>query len=169
MPYSCNYPGCKRVFKEIKYLTRHEKTHSKEFKCTLCTKTFARADHLKKHEKTHEKTFNCTICSKTFVSDANRKTHEETHQSRKCKYCSKVFSRGNNCLAHERICGGHGSGVKLRERVLAPTNDMSFRIDKHIAQHVEMLIANLNYATVPTMEITLLNSCTILRLQCRKN
>ncbi len=119
MAHRCNYPGCEKSFDEKKRLTRHEKTHTKktsvkEFKCTVCSKPFGRDDVRKKHEKSHTSTFSCTVCLKTFANDANRKTHEKTHESKKCKYCGQLFSRSDNRAAHERNCGSHGHGVRLR-------------------------------------------------------
>ena len=61
-------------------------------------------------------------------------------QRMKCKFCPKVFSRSDNRLAHERICGNQGSGVTLRKRtIISRAASESFWISK-----VSTAFANAN-------------------------
>lgn len=56
-PFVCGVPDCKRAFKRLEHLRRHEKMHTgeKPFKCRFpgCRKSFSRSDNLNSHYKTH--------------------------------------------------------------------------------------------------------------------
>ncbi len=121
MAHRCSFPGCNKSFSEKFVLNRHEKSHTKNYECTVCAKVFKRDDIRKKHEKTHADQFPCTICKRKFTSDVIRKAHEEEHtQKMKCRFCPMMFARKDNRLAHERICGKQGGGVTLRKRTIIP-------------------------------------------------
>ena len=141
MAHRCSSPGCNKSFGQKFNLTRHEKSHTRNFECTVCAQSFNRADNLKRHEKTHVDQFPCTICKRKFTSDEVRKAHEEEHMQRMtCKFCSKMFSRSGNRLAHERICGKQRGGVTLRKRtVVSRIASESFWISK-----VSSAFANAN-------------------------
>lgn len=56
-PFECEFRGCKRAFKRLGHLRRHQKMHTGEcpFECTFpgCTKSFSRSDNLNSLSKIH--------------------------------------------------------------------------------------------------------------------
>jgi zinc-finger protein CreA/MIG len=56
-PFICKYEGCKRAFKRLEHLKRHNLMHTGErpFKCKYpgCLKAFSRSDNLSQHYKIH--------------------------------------------------------------------------------------------------------------------
>ncbi|KAI5168352.1 hypothetical protein PAEPH01_0065 [Pancytospora epiphaga] len=56
-PFICEYHECKRAFKRLEHLKRHQKMHTGErpYKCLFpgCYKAFSRSDNLNSHYKTH--------------------------------------------------------------------------------------------------------------------
>ena len=82
--YKCDYPGCKRVFKENAKLKRHKLVHTgeKAFKCEYCGLSFSLRHNLKTHEKTHTRRdlLKCRYCRYETIQKCNLRLHELTHE-----------------------------------------------------------------------------------------
>ena len=87
---------CKKKFKTIRDLRRHERSihYLEKFQCIECGSKFTRKDNMEVHVKiahsTADHDLKCQICNSTF----SKKCHYERHcklVSRKCDICSKEF------------------------------------------------------------------------------
>jgi KRAB domain-containing zinc finger protein len=85
---------CNKTFNNKELLTRHLKTHNKQFECRVCKLRYPTAYHLKVHLKIHDNllVFQCKICSKSFNYAMSLmihvKTHEKTREkSHQCEHC----------------------------------------------------------------------------------
>lgn len=82
--YACSF--CKKVYKTLKLLERHEKFHTTqvEFKCDKprCPKLFKSLKELSKHEKSHAEViyYSCTYCLKQYKSQTNFEIHLASHE-----------------------------------------------------------------------------------------
>ncbi|KAH3870086.1 zinc finger protein 732-like [Dreissena polymorpha] len=108
-PHGC--PHCDQFFRSQRTLQNHIRTHTgeKPFECEVCSKRFTQSGGLKTHMKTHtgEKPFVCQYegCGLRFALKKTLKYHENTHTGVKryqCHYCSKIFSRKDQCVSHIR-------------------------------------------------------------------
>lgn len=91
------------------------------FDCRSCRKTFARLESLKHHQRTHVRNFICSICYAKFSWPKDLRRHLARHSTEKqfsCPFCQVPFSRKDNLLRHLRsghhfIYGGNGDNVAL--------------------------------------------------------
>ena len=80
-PHECDYPRCKRAFKNLSGLKQHKKTvHEKArpFKCELCDRAFGQRNHLSQHVLVvHDKVkrYPCNYCDMAFSNVGNRTQH----------------------------------------------------------------------------------------------
>ena len=85
--FSCNYPGCDKVFMTAFSSKRHKLVHTKErpFACEVCGKRFGLVQHLKEHTFRHSKVkpYICGIngCQEAFRHVLPRHGLYETSES----------------------------------------------------------------------------------------
>jgi len=119
---------CGKIFKFRTHLINHQNTHTKPFKCGLCSENFADDSKLASHElNVHGELINgfgvsnslmkCSYCPKVFPAKSQLVLHERTHTKEKpfqCSQCHKKFSAKCNLTAHERIHFGESKRYECR-------------------------------------------------------
>ncbi|KAF9359658.1 hypothetical protein BGX26_011812 [Mortierella sp. AD094] len=79
--FTCESPGCGKVFSRAYNLTSHMKTHSSErpFLCGVCPLAFARRHDRERHIRLHtgEKPYNCEICGAGFMRNDALNRHQK--------------------------------------------------------------------------------------------
>ncbi|XP_064597141.1 zinc finger protein 62 homolog isoform X2 [Liolophura sinensis] len=104
---------CHKSFRNLKYLKRHERTHSSEFQCKICSKAFCQKDELVWHiflceneEKIKTEGYvKCDICEDAVVfADAKSfREHHHTHtHPYQCEKCHKRFRKQGTI--HTHVC-----------------------------------------------------------------
>ena len=84
---------CDRYFSSSQILKKHEKTHvaQENLTCEFCSKIYLSKPLLTRHLRSHRKDFECQTCNKFFKSATNLKLHERSHTGEKpykCDLCT---------------------------------------------------------------------------------
>merc|ERR1719430_2950474 len=114
-----------RLGKENK-TSRAKSIENKSNKCETCGKIFKFRTHLINHQNTHTKPFKCGLCSENFADDSKLASHElnvhgelingfgVSNSLMKCSYCPKVFPAKSQLVLHERIHFGESKRYECR-------------------------------------------------------
>ena len=104
-PFVCKI--CGRNFTENRYLTQHERLHTKEkpYQCDFCPEKFRTFGTYTLHRMDHtgERPFKCKYCKWSFKSRGALTDHERKHTGErpyKCKFCDKAFTRSTHLRSH---------------------------------------------------------------------
>ena len=112
-PFSC--VKCKKNFSKLTQFKNHENKNCviMILTCKYCDETFLKRKFLTVHERTHTKPYSCQYCPKKFSSTSNLKVHEEKcgkppskiqhgiQNSKTCK-CGKTFEDKSKLARHLR-------------------------------------------------------------------
>jgi uncharacterized Zn-finger protein len=62
----------------------HERTHTgqKSLLCPICGKAFSESSNLSKHKKTHARQFQCKVCNKNFSRHDQLRNHMRVHDGK---------------------------------------------------------------------------------------
>ncbi|KAK8791674.1 hypothetical protein WA588_001985 [Blastocystis sp. NMH] len=114
--YRCYHQGCDKVFKSLRNLTNHQKTHDesrrRKYPCPFpgCQKVFLTSYGLSKHRLSHEKNRElqkCSRCEKTFQTKEGLMLHFKNKHTKELKYqcdqpnCNEAFARKSDLRMHQ--------------------------------------------------------------------
>ena len=110
-PYACQH--CGKRFKASSVYNHHLLTHGEEraYTCPYCPKTFKTRVQLAGHKNSHTKPFRCTVCSRPFASLYAARAHIQTHKKDNnlkfsCYICGASYGRAFALKDHLKVHGG---------------------------------------------------------------
>lgn len=110
-PYECHH--CGKRFKASSVYNHHLLTHGDEraYTCPFCPKTFKTRVQLAGHKNSHTKPFRCTMCSRPFASLYAARSHMETHKKDNnlkfsCNICGASYGRAFAVKDHMKQAHG---------------------------------------------------------------
>ena len=144
--FSCEHPGCSKVYSSMFSLKRHQGTHrtDKPFVCDICGKRFVMIQYLKEHSYCHtkEKSHVCKIngCKKSFRHASDLSLHRRVHPEFKLRKYNYLKDESNPLKNKQQdkkliITNNPSQNIKLDEYHIKIVNPDYFKeLSKSLAE-----------------------------------